>query len=257
MNMFVHGALRHFLMAEGDAPAGGGGSMLGDTPAAPAPTAPATPPTTADTLADINADTTKTVGQLEAEQAAKDAANAETPEQKATREAAEKAKANEVPEKYADFKLPEGVQADPAMLAEFNTVAKELGLTQDQAQKLVDLQAKTSLADDTARNQLLDKALETQRNQWADQIKNDPDVGGAKFEATLATAQKAMQAFGSTELRQLLNESGIGNHPDMVKLFHKIGSAISEDRMVIPGSDAAETDNKRAADVMFGDVKFT
>lgn len=243
MNMFIHRALGHFLLAEegGDSLLGGGGA---DTTAAAADTTAST-----DVLADIN--TSKTVGELEAEQAAKD--NAETPEAKLARETAE-AKANEVPETYEAYKLPEGVQVDEALLGEFNTVAKELGLTQAQAQKLVDLQAKTAAAGETGREEFLAQALKTQSDTWVNEIKNDPELGGAKFDATVSTAVKAISTFFGDDFRQLLNDSGIGNNPALVRGMHKIGLAISEDKLVIPGSDASVTEDKRAADVMFGDV---
>lgn len=242
MNMFIHRALGHFLLAEegGDSLLGGGG----DT------TAAATESTsTADALADINS--TKTVGELEAEQAAKD--TAETPEAKLAREQAE-AKANEVPETYEPYKLPEGVQVDEALLGEFNTVAKELGLTQAQAQKLVDLQAKTAAAGETGRAEFLEQALKAQSDKWVNEIKSDPELGGAKFDATVSTAVKAISTFFGDDFRELLNESGIGNNPALIRGMHKIGLAISEDKLVIPGSDASVTEDKRAADVMFGDV---
>jgi len=232
-------------------PGAGGGSLVtggGDAAASAAPAATTDAPAATDALADINS--TKTVGELEAEQAGQ---QQETPEAKAEREAAEAKAKTEVPEAYAEFKIPEGVQADTELLAEFSAVAKELGLTQDQAQKLVDLQAKTAIADTTARQQQLDQALAAQSERWANEIKNDPELGGAKFDSTIATAVKAMQAFGSPELRQLLNDSGIGNHPSMVKLFHSIGTSISEDKIVIPGTDSSTTE-KSAAQIMFGDA---
>jgi hypothetical protein len=243
MNMFIHRALGHFLLSEegGDSLLGGGGSD--------AQTTTAETPASTDVLADIN--TSKTVGELEAEQAAKD--SAETPEAKLEREAAE-AKANEVPETYEAYKLPEGVQVDEALLGEFNTVAKELGLTQAQAQKLVDLQAKTAAAGDTGRAEYLEQALKAQSDTWVNEIKNDPELGGAKFDATVSTAVKAISTFFGDDFRQLLNDSGIGNNPALIRGMHKIGVAISEDKLVIPGSDASVTEDKRAADVMFGDV---
>lgn len=243
MNMFIHRALGHFLLAEegGDSLLGGGGA---DAPAVAADTQAST-----DVLADINA--TKTVGDLEAEQAAKD--NAETPEAKLARETAE-AKANEVPEAYEPYKLPEGVQVDEALLGEFNTVAKELGLTQAQAQKLVDLQAKTAAAGENGREEFLAQALKTQSDAWVNEIKSDPELGGAKFDATVSTAVKAISTFFGDDFRQLLNDSCIGNNPALIRGMHKIGLAISEDKLVIPGSDASVTEDKRAADVMFGDV---
>lgn len=246
MNMFIHRSLGHFLLAEegGDSLLGGGGA---GTPAA-ASDAPAS----ADPLADINS--TKTVGELEAEQAAKD--NAETPEAKLARETAE-AKANEVPDTYEAYKLPDGVQVDEALLGEFNTVAKELGLTQAQAQKLVDLQAKTAAAGETGREEFLAKALKTQSDTWVNEIKNDPELGGAKFDATVSTAVKAISTFFGDDFRELLNDSGIGNNPALIRGMHKIGLAISEDKLVIPGSDASATEEVSAAKAMFGDVKFT
>lgn len=246
MNMFVHKALRHFVMAE----EGGGDTMLGggsgDT------SAPATTPAADDVLSQVNS--TKTVGELADEQAAKDLADAtETPEAKLERETAE-AKANEVPETYADFTMPEGVEVDPAMLGEFNAVAKELGLTQAQAQKLVDLQTKAAAAGETGRGEQLQKMIEAQQNAWANEVKNDPELGGAKFDQTISTAVKAVSTFFGDDFRTLLNESGIGNHPALVRGMHKIGLALSEDKLVIPGSDSSVTENKSAAEVMFGGV---
>lgn len=178
------------------------------------------------------------------------AAAAETPEAKLTREAAE-AKANAVPETYEAFTMPEGGEVDEALLGEFSAVAKELGLTQAQAQKLVDLQAKSAIAETSARTDQLTQALEAQKTRWVDEIKNDPELGGAKFDATITTAVKAMSFFGD-DFRVLLNESGIGNNPGLIRGLHKIGLAMSEDRMVIPGSDASATEGKSAAEVMFG-----
>lgn len=246
MNMFIHRALGHFLLAEegGDSLLGGGGS----DPAPAAAPAAANP----DPLAGINND--KTVGQMEDE--AKAAESQETPEAKQAREAAE-AKANEVPEAYAPYTLPEGVQVDEALLGEFNTVAKELGLTQAQAQKLVDLQAKTAAAGETGRAEYLEKALQAQNERWISEVKNDPEIGGAKFDNTVSTAVKAVSTFFGDDFRTLLNESGIGNHPALIRGMHKIGLAISEDKLVIQGSDASATEEVSAAKAMFGDVKFT
>lgn len=242
MNMFIHNALRHYVQAEE-----GGDSLLGGADAA-APTTTDAPAST-DVLAEINK--TETVGDLEAKEAAE--ASAETPEAKQAREAAE-AKANEVPETYEAWKLPEGVEADAEMLGEFSKLAKDLKLTQAQAQALVDLQVKSAQSGEGARAQQLEQALAKQSEVWISEIKNDPEIGGAKFDATVSTAVKAISTFFGDDFRALLNESGLGNNPALVRGMYKIGQAISEDKMVIPGSDATVTEDKRAADVMFGDV---
>jgi hypothetical protein len=45
-------------------------------------------------------------------------------------------------------------------------------------------------------------------------------------------AKKALDAFGTAELRSLLNESGLGNHPEVIRFMFRAGKAISEDSMV-------------------------
>lgn len=257
MNIFrLFGVSRPVLMNEAGGADAGGGSLLGSAPAPAA--APATAPVTAatpntDVLAEFNKK--ETVGDAEAKAKAEAEQNpGETPEEKTAREAADKAKADAVPEAYADYTVPDGLTLDPTMLADANAVFKELGLSQEKAQKLIDLQTKYALGQDGARAEALKTALDKQAQDWTAEIKNDPEFGGAKFDSTVATAVKAMQAFGDPQLRQLLNESGLGNNPSMVKLFAKIGSAIGEDKIVIPGSDATEHTERSTADVMFGDV---
>lgn len=138
------------------------------------------------------------------------------------------------PESY-EFAMPDGVELDEKAVGEFTEIAKELKLPQDQAQKLVDLYAK--------RVQGQVEAHKTLVEGWATSVKADKDIGGDKLPESLATARKAVDAFGSPELKNLLNTSGLGNHPEFVKLMYRAGKAISEDRFVIGGeSGAVNTD---------------
>lgn len=57
-----------------------------------------------------------------------------------------------------------------------------------------------------------------------------------------------MDKFGSPELKQYLNETGLGNHPELVRIFANIGKAMSEDGLVTGNSGGV----KSAADVLFG-----
>lgn len=138
---------------------------------------------------------------------------------------------------------------DAEVLGQFQTIAKGLNLTQEQAQGLIDLQANL----EGKRAEQLQNAMIQQRQGWADAVKNDPEIGGANYDATVASAVKTMQAFGSPELKQLLNDSGLGNHPALVRFCQRIGNAISDDKFVLPGSQTTNS-NQRPADVLFGDV---
>jgi len=127
------------------------------------------------------------------------------------------------PEKY-EFKYPEGYQVDDTALTEYSTAFKELGLTNEQAQRLVDMDAKRSAGSNEAAVAAQAKQVET----WIGELKNDPQFGGAQFEANVGIANKALGAFGSPELTQFFKESGLGNHPLLVKAFHNIGKQMGE-----------------------------
>lgn len=79
-------------------------------------------------------------------------------------------------------------------------------------------------------------------------MKADKEIGGDKLTASLSKAQQALETFGTPELKEYLNETGLGNHPELVKAFVKIGKAMSEDNMV----SAANTGQRSAAEVLYG-----
>lgn len=137
------------------------------------------------------------------------------------------------PESY-DLKMPEGVELDQAAAAEFTAIAKELKLDQAAAQKLADVGAKMAQRQVEAHAKLVES--------WVEQVKTDKEIGGDRFEENLGIARKALEAFGTPALRDVLNATGIGNHPEVIRAFYKVGKAISEDRFVA-GAPKGGTDD--------------
>lgn len=135
-----------------------------------------------------------------------------------------------IPEKYEFANLPEGYTLDDASLGEWSGVFKELGLTQEQAQKLVEMDAKrfTAANSPEAQQKAAVDARNSQVSQWEAAIKQDKDLGGSNFEASVGTAQAAIAEFGSPELTAFLKESGLGSFPPLVKAFHQIGKQLGE-----------------------------
>lgn len=150
------------------------------------------------------------------------------------------------PESYEDFTLPEGVELDATLTDEIKSVAKDLNLPQEQAQKLADLAADRIQAMRDQQTQALQEA----RTRWADEAKADKEFGGAKLDENLAVAAKAMKAFGSPELVNLLNETGFGNHPELIRAFYRAGKAISED-VVVPSGTNVKTGAKDPAKSLY------
>ena len=50
-----------------------------------------------------------------------------------------------------------------------------------------------------------------------------------QLDANRAIAAKAIDKFCGPEVRQILEQSGLGNHPALVRAFVRIGKTISED----------------------------
>ncbi|HFS8111080.1 TPA: peptidase [Enterobacter asburiae] len=147
------------------------------------------------------------------------------------------------PEKY-EFTAGEGVELDTEALKDFEPVARDLNLTNEQAQKLVDAYPKI-LAGVQQRQA---EAWQAQTEQWAADVKADKEIGGDKLTTNLSAAQRALDQFGTPELKEYLNTTGLGNHPDLVKTFVKIGKAMSEDGMV----DGSNQGQRSAAEVLYG-----
>ncbi|MGS4494786.1 peptidase [Enterobacter roggenkampii] len=147
------------------------------------------------------------------------------------------------PEKY-EFTAGEGVELDTEALKDFEPVARDLNLTNEQAQKLVDAYPKI-LAGVQQRQA---EAWQAQTEQWAADVKADKEIGGDKLTANLSAAQRVLDLFGTPELKTYLNDTGLGNHPDLVKAFVKIGKAMSEDGMV----DGSNQGQRSAAEVLYG-----
>lgn len=147
------------------------------------------------------------------------------------------------PEKY-EFQAAEGVELDSEALKDFEPVARDLNLTNEQAQKLVDAYPKI-LAGVQQRQA---EAWQQTTEQWAADVKADKEIGGGKLTSNLSAAQRALDQFGTPELKEYLNTTGLGNHPDLVKTFVKIGKAMSEDGMVTGGNDG----QRSAAEVLYG-----
>lgn len=182
---------------------------------------------------------------IEAEKAAADAVKA------AARDAAIKAGVLEVaPDKYADFKMPDGVTVDAKLLTDFQPVLKELGLPQAAAQKVVDFYASKVLPHLAATQTA---AIEAQSKAWETAAKADKEIGGDKFAENLEVAKTTLSKFGSPELVKLLNESRLGNHPEVVRFFHKVGRAMGEDN--IGGLGGGGASGKDAASILYPDMK--
>lgn len=137
------------------------------------------------------------------------------------------------------FEVPEGVTLNEGDLKQFTEIAKELELPQEHASKLVGL----AIAREQARAEAFVKQVQT----WADEVKADKELG---TDESIATAKKAID-LGPPELKELLNSTGLGNHPVVVRWALSVGKALSEDKF-IAGKDGGNAQPKTLEERLYG-----
>ena len=130
------------------------------------------------------------------------------------------------PETYA-FKaiVPEGMEYDEKSAGEYSALARECGLTQEQASKIASYGMNLMKGNAEAAMQ----AMQQQRAQWAENAKTEL---GADFAPTVAKCGVAMEALDRKipGLRQAFDETGAGNRIEVIKAMAMLGELIGEDR---------------------------
>jgi hypothetical protein len=133
-----------------------------------------------------------------------------------------------IPEKY-EIKPPEGMTVDQGLLDAVTPVFKELKLTQEGAQKLADAYAPhVAKVVEQAQTQAVGE-FNKMVDGWKTETINILSKDGGKPEVELAHAARFIAKFGGTELQQVLNDTGLGNHPVLVKAIIAAGKTLAND----------------------------
>lgn len=168
------------------------------------------------------------------------------PEQTDEEKAAAEAKAALFGAPEGDYEiagLPEGMEVDKVALEKITPLAKELGLSNEGFSKLANVYATDimpTVVEGVVDN--LQKDIAAQHATWATEaaelIKTDPVFEGKTLDDAKALSAKAIDRFGGGDFRKFLNDTGLGNHPAMLKFAYLAGSLIAEDTTFERGGSA-------------------
>jgi hypothetical protein len=165
------------------------------------------------------------------------------------------------PEAY-DLTAPEGVTLDAETLADADPVFRELGLSNEAANKLIPLATKFSerIAAQTlqANDQAVVSEVIAQRKAWATEAKADAEIGGANWDQTVELSAKALDALGypkGSPFRTFLTDTGLGNHPEMIRAMRRVGNLVGEDGDFVRGDTGAAVKQPREAVLYPDDVR--
>ena len=130
----------------------------------------------------------------------------------------------------AGLKLPENYQFSDGL----KTFVDSNKLTTAQAQALIDRDVKLDKAQQEGQVTYLTKL----RTDWAEAVKVDPEIGGSNYDTTmenLAAAKTIIQPA----LQAMLDQTGFGSHPEVVRFFNTLGAQLKSDKTVVSGSVGA------------------
>ena len=136
-----------------------------------------------------------------------------------------------------DEELVAFLLVDAELLAAVSPRFKELGLTRAQAQALTDDFIKVQ----QQRGEGQVKAWGERVQKWADDAKADKDIGGDKWDTSVADAKRAISKLGTPALKEYLETSGGGNHPEVIRILAKAGALLKEDS---PPNDGGQGSGK-------------
>lgn len=149
------------------------------------------------------------------------------------------------PEKYANFNIPDGMEMDTALMEVALPLFKQSGLSQIQAQEYVDMFAGNVQAKSLASSDSYDQVVK----DWVIEGKSDKEIGGDKYAENVGIAKRGMDFYGTPKLVQVLHDTGLGSHPEFIRLFNRIGKLIKEDD---PGGDDRPTgEAKTPAEILY------
>jgi hypothetical protein len=128
-------------------------------------------------------------------------------------------------ERAGAFELapPEGIEAGDPLFGHFQDFVRERGWSQDRAQEGMEIYQQIESQKEMARQQQAQRAEDELRSEY-----------GAGFELNITRAQRAVQRLTRPEFSAFLDESGLGNHPEMIRHFVMLDRLAGEDRFIPP-----------------------
>lgn len=134
------------------------------------------------------------------------------------------------PEKYEDYKVPEGFTLDPAVKTEADTLFKGMGLNQEQAQSLVDFYTKKTAESAEAPYE----AYRKMTDEWRTTAESHPDLKGklGPGQEVNVRISKALDSLADPQLasdfKSLMDLTGAGNNVAFIRVIDKWAQRLTE-----------------------------
>lgn len=169
------------------------------------------------------------------------------PDAKPPADPAAKPDAPVVPDTYT-FKTTDGAAPDKALTEAAAPIFKELGLTQAQADKLIDLYNGQTVA----KLNNAASIIAEQGRAWETQVRADPELGPNldRIKVDVGRALERLPAADRTKFQSAMDQTMAGNNPDIIRGVWKLaqlaapGTPVSGSGPSVHGQSASGQTNR-------------
>lgn len=155
---------------------------------------------------------------------------------------------------FEPFTAPEGFDLKEEAVKQFTEILGDPNLSaQERGQKLVDMYAAEvkGVHENYAQQQI--DTWRQLNDQWKEELRADPELGGNRVNTTLSIAKAVIEEFGGSKEQQAallshVDNNGMGNYAGFVRLLHNIGTALNvlEDKIIAAPSSSPSTPKSKA-----------
>jgi len=146
-----------------------------------------------------------------------------------------------------ELKLPEGSLLPTEHFEKVKSWAQENKISQEDAEKALERDGSTWKAFHESQAVTVKNKVDS----WPTELKQDKDFGGDKFNETVSLASRVLDHFGDASFKKELNESGLGNHPGLLKWAARVGRAMKSDELVV-GKSTTMPERLSTSQVLYG-----
>jgi len=122
--------------------------------------------------------------------------------------------------------LPEGVQWDDKLVGWFGLTAHSLGISKAQAQGIMQAWNDNQFEQGHEAQKSMKAGLDNLKESWGEQYPGNIELGVRGIE-------RLLPANEAKEFKALMDSSGVGNNPLMLKYAHQIGKLLKADGYII------------------------
>ena len=142
---------------------------------------------------------------------------------------------------------------DDELLKKFQPIAKKLNLTQESVEVLMELALEMSRKQKAFYEADEEQKLKDDISKYDKMFKEDselPSLFSKDAKTYMQCANMAYSEFCSPKLKEFFEKTGLNFHPEIIKLFHKIGELYESDGVDYYGRPPVE--NLTPAQILYG-----